>query len=124
MTMPMLHPLVPAGEFDLHALLEHDPPTRWHPEEGDRLSGTVVKVEDKAAFGTVAPVLFVMIEQSYITLRCGGVVLRGALQSLRPQPDEEVLVKYEGKQKTVDGQREYAMYRMAVKRDGKWVTAQ
>jgi hypothetical protein len=122
--MPMLHPLVPAGAFDLKALLEHDPPTRWHPEEGDRLSGEVVKVEDKPAFGTTAPVLFVLDEGQYRTLRCGGVVLRGCLKTLNPQPGERVLVKYEGKRKTVDGTREYALYRMAVQRDGKWVVGQ
>jgi hypothetical protein len=121
--MPMLHPLVAPGAFDLGALLEHDPPQRWHPEEGDRLVGEVVKVEDKPAFGTTAPVLFVMVEDSYRTLRCGGVVLRGALQALKLKPGEQVLVKYEGKKKTVDGTREYAMYRMAVRRDDRWVVA-
>ena len=119
--MPMLHPLVPAGEFDLQALLEHDPPQRWHPEEGERLAGEVVKVEDKAAFGTTAPVLFVLDDGQYRTLRCGGVVLRGCLQVLNLQPGERVVIKYEGKKKTVDGTREYALYRMAVKRGGEWV---
>lgn len=121
--MPMLHPTVAAGKFDLQALLEHDPPSRWHPEEGDRLIGEVVKVEDKPAFGTTAPVLFVLVDDAYRTLRCGGVVLRGALQDLDPQPGEQIAVKYEGKRKTVDGTREYALYRMAVRRDDEWVIA-
>lgn len=33
---PPLHPLVSPGEFDLPTLLEHEPPTRWHPEPEDK----------------------------------------------------------------------------------------
>jgi hypothetical protein len=55
-------------------------------------------------------------------VRASGVVLRGAVSELEPGPGEEVAFKYEGMRSTSGGDREYALYRMAVKR-GRWVRA-
>jgi hypothetical protein len=62
--------------------------------------------------------------ERYVTVRASGVVLRGALDSLKPCTDEQVTIKYEGMRPTADGTREYAYHRMAVARDGRWVIAQ
>lgn len=129
--MPLLHPHIPAGRFDLGELLEFEPPTRWHPEPGERLQGRLVKADERASFGRTAPTLFVLVPPSaedvrdhrYVVVRASGVVLRGAVDTLRPQPDEEVAFKYEGKRKTADGAREYAYHQMAVRRGGRWAMA-
>lgn len=119
MTMPQLHPLVPAGEFDLAALLEHEPPTRWAPEAGDVVQGTVVKIEDVTAFGQTAPVLFLMVDGEYLTVRCGGVVLRGHLQQHKPAPGDLVAIGFDGMRTSQSSNREYASYRFAIRRAGK-----
>jgi hypothetical protein len=48
---PQLHPLVPADTFDLAALLEHEPPTRWRPEPGEKVIGTLDRIAEKTSFG-------------------------------------------------------------------------
>lgn len=129
--MPLLHPHVPAGRFDLDELLEFEPPARWHPEPGDRVEGELVKADERTAFGKAAPTLFVLVppnfddvhEHRYVVVRAAGVILRNAVEQLRPQPGERVALKYEGKRKTSDGSREYAYYQMAVRRDERWVVA-
>lgn len=130
--MPLLHPHIPAGRFDLGELLQFEPPTRWHPEPGERVQGTLVKSDERSSFGKSAPTLFVLVppnaedihEHRYVVVRASGVVLRGAVDQLRPAPGDEVAFKYEGKRKTADGTREYAHHRAAVRRDGRWVVAQ
>lgn len=118
-----LHPRVPPGEFDLTALLEHDPPTRWHPQPGEKLIGELVRLVDKTAFGTTAPTLYVLTEDDhYRTVRASGVVLRGAIEDLKPAAGERVAVKFEGFRESAEGRR-YALYRFAVKRSGGWVVA-
>jgi len=131
-TMPQLHPHIPAGSFDLAALLEYEPPTRWRPEVGDKVIGQLVKLEDRVSFGRSAPTLFVLVppvpdsphDELYITVRASGVVLRGGLEALDPRPGEDIALKYEGMRLTADGAREYAYYRVAVRRGGRWVIAQ
>lgn len=130
-TMPLLHPHVPAGRFDLDELLGFEPPTRWHPEPGDRVQGTLVKADERTSFGKSAPTLFVLVppnaedvhEHRYVVVRASGVVLKGAVEELRPAAGEQVAFKYEGKRKTADGSREYAYHRMAVRRGGTWAVA-
>ena len=130
-TMPLLHPHIPAGEFDLNELLEFEPPTRWHPEEGEKVQGQLVKLEERTTWGRSAPTLFILVppnledihEHKYVVVRASGVVLRGALEDLDPLPGETVAIKYEGKKPTSDGTREYAMYRFAVRRDRQWLVA-
>lgn len=130
--MPLLHPYVPAGRFELAELLDYEPPQRWHPEPEERLQGTLIKIDERRSFGRSAPTLFVLVppadvdehEHRYVVVRASGVVLRGAVETLRPQPGEELAFKYEGMRPTSDGAREYAMYRMAVRRDGRWRAAE
>jgi hypothetical protein len=129
--LPQLHPRIPADRFELVELLAYEPPTRWRPEVGESFKGTLIKQEDRKSFGREAPTLFVLVPpatndphaERYVTVRASGVVLRGALEELRPQPGEEIALKYEGMKPTADGQREYHLYRMAVRRDGRWVVA-
>lgn len=130
--MPLLHPHVPAGRpFELADLLEFEPPTRWHPEPGERVQGTLVKADERTSFGRSAPTMFVLVpptaddvhDHRYVVVRASGVVLRGAVEQLRPQPGDEVAFKYEGKRKTADGSREYAYHQMAVRRGGRWAVA-
>ena len=129
--MPQLHPHIPAGRFDLSELLSYEPPTRWRPETGDKVIGRLVKQEERRSFGRSAPTLFILVppvtedehQDRYVTVRASGVVLRGGLDQLKPQPHEDIALKYEGMRKTADGTREYAYYRMAVKRGGRWVVA-
>lgn len=121
--LPMLHPLVETTEFDLNALLEHDPPARWRPEVGERVQGKVAQVADKRAYGNTAKTIFILLDDArYMVVRCGGVVLKGAYEKLRPAAGDDIALKYEGMKPTVDGQREYSLTRMAIKRDGRWVT--
>lgn len=121
--LPMLHPQVETTHFDLNALLEHDPPARWRPEVGERVQGTVAQIADKTAYGTTAKTIFVLLDDArYVVVRCGGVVLKGAYEQLRPAAGDEIALKYEGMKPTVDGLREYSMTRMAVRRNGRWVT--
>jgi hypothetical protein len=127
-----LHPLIPPGEFDLDELLKFEPPTRWHPEPGERVDGVLAKEDERTTFGKSAPTLFLLVppnfedihDHRYVVVRASGVVLRGAVDQLRPRPGERVALKYEGKRPTADGSREYAYHRMAVQRDGRWVVAQ
>lgn len=130
-TMPLLHPHIPAGSFELGELLEFEPPTRWRPEPGERVQGTLVKIDERSSFGKPAPTMFVLVppnaedihEHRYVVVRASGVVLRGAVDELKPTPGEEIALKYEGKRKTSDGTREYAHHRMAVRRNGRWEVA-
>jgi hypothetical protein len=122
--LPMLHPLLAPGVFDLPALLEHDPPTPWHPDVGERLQAQVVAVRDVRAFGTSATTLFMLTDEGrYLTVRCGGVVLKGAVRQLRPAPGDQVVLLFEGMRPTRDGTRQYGLTRMALRRDGRWVSA-
>lgn len=131
-SLPRLHPNIPAGRFDLAELLSYEPPTRWRPEPGDRVQGQLVKIEDRRSFGRSAPTLFVLVppttgdehDDRYMVIRASGVVLRSAIDQLRPLPDEEVAVRYEGMRTTADGTRTYAYHRMAVRRNGRWMVAQ
>jgi hypothetical protein len=116
--MPQLHPLVPAGEFDLATLLEHEPPTRWQPEPGDVVQGTVVKVEDVKAFGQTAPVLFLLVDGAYLTVRCGGVVLRRHLEESKPRAGDLVAIGFDGMRTSQSTRREYASYRFAIRKHG------
>src|SRR5690606_33535315 len=128
-SMPLLHPYVPAGRFELSELLEYEPPVRWRPEEGEQIQGTLIKIEERSAFGRSAPTMFILIppedvdehEHRYVTVRASGIVLKGAVHEREPGPGEEIAVKYEGQKTTTDGSREYAMHRLAVKRRGRWV---
>lgn len=119
-----LHPLVPAGEFDLAALLEHEPPTRWRPDPGEKVIGTLDRIADKVSFGRAAPTLYLLADEGdYLTVRASGIVLRGAVEELRPTPGEKLAIKFEGMRESANGHN-YALYRMAVKRATGWVAAQ
>jgi hypothetical protein len=131
MTMPLLHPNIPAGRFDLSELLEFEPPSRWHPEPGEKVQGHLVKIDERKCFGRTAPTMFVLVppeeyderNHRYVVVRASGVVLRGAVEQLRPVPGDRIAFKFEGFRKTADGSREYAYFQMAVRRDGRWVAA-
>jgi hypothetical protein len=122
-TAPQLHPLVPPGPFDLEALLEFEPPTRWRPEPGEKVIGELVRTAEKTSFGRAAPTLYLLVDDRYVTVRASGVVLRGALDELRPNPGEPVAIKFEGMRTSAAG-HQYALYRLAVKRAGSWKVAQ
>jgi hypothetical protein len=115
--MPQLHPLVPPGEFDLQALLEHEPPTRWSPDPGDGVEGVVVKVVDVKAFGQTAPTMFLLLDDSrYLTIRCGGVVLKRQVEETRPAPGDRVAVRFLGMRVSESSGREYANYMFGIRR--------
>jgi hypothetical protein len=125
---PQLHPLIPAGEFDLTTLLEYEPPTRWRPEPGEKVVGELDRIVEKTSFGHAAPTIYLLVpaedgaEVRYLTVRASGVVLRGAVGELNPAPGERIAIKFEGMRESGEG-RKYAMYRMAVKRASGWVEA-
>jgi hypothetical protein len=122
--LTQLHPLVPPGPFDLAALLEHDPPTRWRPEPGEKVVGELVRIAEKTSWGRSAPTLYMLVQPGrYVTVRASGVVLRGALEELRLHPGDPVAIKFEGMRESANGHM-YALYRMAVKRAGSWKVAQ
>lgn len=115
--MPQLHPLIPAGEFDLGVLLQHEPPTRWAPDPGEGVEGTVVKIVEKTAFNQVARVMFLLLDDNrYLTIRCGGVVLRGFLDEHRPAPGDRAAIKFDGMRTSQSSGREYASYRYGIRR--------
>ncbi len=115
--MPQMHPLVPAEPFDLHALLEHDPPVRWTPEPGEGIEGVVVKVVETKAFGTTAPVLFLLLDSGHlVTVRCGGVVLRGHIEEAKLIPGDRVAIRFLGMRTSQSSRREYANYAFGVRR--------
>lgn len=117
--MPQLHPSVPSGNFELSELLDHEPPTRWQPEPGDVVQGTVVKVETVKAFGQTAPVIFLLLESGkYLTIRCGGVVLRRHLEESKPDTGDLVAVGFDGMRTSQSSGREYASYRFAIRKAG------
>lgn len=121
---PFLHPLVPPGVFDLDVLLGYEPPTRWRPEPGEKLVGELVRIAEKVSFGHPAPTLYLLVDnEQYMTVRANGVVLRGALEELRPTIGETVAFKFEGMRESAEGRR-YALWRFAVKRADGWVVAQ
>lgn len=114
--MPQLHPLVPGGRFDLEALLQHEPPTRWSPEPGDGIEGDVVKVVETKAFGATAPTLFLLIDDGrLLTIRCGGVVLKGRLQEHRPAPGDRVALRFNGMRTSQSSRREYADWSFGIR---------
>jgi hypothetical protein len=129
-TLPLLHPSIPPGLFDLNQLLEYEPPVRWRPEPGERIQGVLHKVDVRRSFGQAAPTLFVMVpphyedehQWRYLVVRASGVVLRGAVKALNPKVGEEVAALYTGMRETADGAREYAHYQFAVRRDGRWLS--
>jgi len=127
-TMPQLHPLIPPGPFDLVTLLAHEPPVRWRPEPGERLTGELVRLVDKTAFGQNAPTMYLLVPATddsparYVTVRASGVVLRNAVTALKPIPGEDIALKFEGLRVSAAG-RPYALNRMAVRRAGAWVVA-
>ena len=115
--MPQLHPKVAAGDFDLHALLEHEPPTRWTPEPGEGVEGDVVKIVDQKAFGQSAPTLFLLLDDDrYLTIRCAGVVMRRHFEENRPAPGDRVAVRFDGMRTSQSTQREYASYSFGIRR--------
>lgn len=119
-----LHPLIQPGEFDLDTLLQYDPPTRWRPEPQEKLVGELARIAEKVSFGQPAPTLYVLVEDGqYLTVRASGVVLRGALEELKPTVGERVAFKFEGFRESAEGRR-YALWRFAVKRAGSWKVAQ
>jgi hypothetical protein len=128
--MPHLHPLIPPGPFDLATLLEFEPPTRWRPEPEEKVLGELVRIAEKTSFGRAAPTLYLLVPPDerddpsarYLTVRASGVVLRGALDELKPRDGERLAVKFEGMRTSAAG-HQYAMYRMAVHRAGRWVMA-
>lgn len=127
--MPMLHPSIPAGPFDLAALLEYEPPVRWRPEPEDQVVGNLVKIEPRTSFKQTAVHMWLLVppkafdehDHLYVTVRCAGVILSKAVGTLRPVVGEKVALRYEGMQSTADGQREYRFFRMGVRRGGRWV---
>lgn len=115
--MPQLHPLVPPGDFDLMALLAHEPPTRWSPEPGDGIEGEVVKLTESKAFGTTAQVLFLLLDDGQLlTIRCGGVVLKGQLREHQPAPGDRVALRFNGMRTSQSSRREYADYSFGIRR--------
>ena len=122
-TMPQLHPLIPPGPFDLVTLLTHEPPVRWRPEPGERVTGELVRLVEKTSFGQSAPTLYLLVDDGrYVTVRASGVLLRNAVAELKPKPGEEVAVKFEGMRASAAG-RTYALNRMAVRRAGRWAVS-
>jgi len=121
-TAPRLHPLIPPGPFDLAMLLEYEPPTRWRPEPEEKVVGELVRIAEKTSFGRAAPTLYLLVDERYVTVRASGVVLRGALDELKPKTGDRVAVKFEGMRTSAAG-HQYALHRMAVKRAGRWVVA-
>ena len=116
--MPQLHPKVPAGAFDLTALLEHEPPTRWAPVKDEGVEGVVVKIVDQKAFGHTAPTMFLLLDDArYLTVRCGGVVLKRHLEEHRPAPGDRVAVRFLGMAVSQSSGREYASYLFGVRRN-------
>lgn len=121
--MPQLHPSIPLGTFDLVTLLAHEPPVRWRPEPAERVCGELVRLVDKTSFGQNAPTMYLLTADGrYVTVRASGVVLRKMVQELKPKPGEEIALKYEGLKVSAAG-HPYALYRMAVRRAGRWVVA-
>lgn len=117
--LPQLHPLVPAGDFNLPDLLEHEPPTRWMPEPGEGVEGEVVQLRDVKAFGQTSPVLFLITEdERYLTVRCGGVVLRGFVDQYKPSAGDRVAIVYDGLRESASG-REYRSYRSLIRKTGR-----
>jgi hypothetical protein len=115
--MPQLHPLVPPGDFDLETLLSHMPPTRWTPEPHEGIEGDVVKIVETKAFGQTAPVLFLLLDDGLLmTVRCGGVVLKGQLQERKPAPGDRVAIRFNGMRTSQSSRREYADYSFGIRR--------
>lgn len=116
LAMPQMHPLIPPGQFDLATLLDHEPPTRWRPEPGEEIQGTVVKIETRRAFGTSSPVLFIMVDDRYWSIRCSGVVLKSWLDREKPREGDLVAFRYLGMVASPSTGREYAGYHGAIRR--------
>lgn len=96
---------------------------RWRPASGDRVTGELVRIADKTSFGNAAPTLYLLVDDGrYVTVRASGVVLRGALETAKPKPGEQIAIKFEGMKTSAAG-RDYAMYRFAVRRDASWWVA-
>jgi len=92
--IPQLHPHLPAGEFDLGALLELDPPLRWSPEPGDTVQGTVIQRVHTVSFGREAEELWLLVRDRWVVkVSCGGVVMARCLEEYDPQPDDLVAVR-------------------------------
>jgi hypothetical protein len=129
MKLPLLHPHVPEGTFDLPSLLEYEPPTAWHPEPGDVVDGTLIKIDTRRKFTRAAKTMFILVppkayderDHLFVVVRASGVVLKNAVDFLKPAPGDRVAVRFNGFRPTADGQREYAHHVMAVRRNGRWV---
>jgi hypothetical protein len=127
--MPLLHPSIPAGTFDLPRLLAYEPPVRWRPEPGEVVDGTLVKITKVTSFRVAADHLFILVPPKaydefghlYSVVRASGIVLKNAVERLRPEPGERIAVKFHGWFPTVDGKREYQKHEMLVRRNGVWL---
>lgn len=127
--MPLLHPSIPEGSFDLPRLLEYEPPEHWRPEPGDKVLGTLVKIADRSRFKVIAPTMWILVPPKaydeythrYVVVRAAGVVLKNAVEQYRPQPGEKVAVKFVEMRTGIGSGREYRFYQFGVFRGGRWL---
>jgi hypothetical protein len=122
---PLLHPLVPPGEFDLEVLLGYEPPTRWRPEpgrEGDRRAGPHGRARPRSAVAHRRCTCWSMTS-SYLTVRasgCGAARMRSTSSS--PDPGRRWRSSSRACGTSANG-HQYSLHRLAVQRAGRWVVA-
>lgn len=124
-SLPLLHPLIDTrAPFDLSVLMEHAPPERWSPEEGERIIGELISVRTKVAFGAASPVMALLIgEDRYVLIRCSGVVLKRFVEESAPTSREDselglgddVAIRFNGMVLS-RANREYRHYDVALRR--------
>ena len=90
----------------------------WRPEEGDTVIGTVVVVD--AGWSDFKngyyPIITVQPDDGApVAVHCFHDVLEKRVTDLRPEPGDTIGIKYQGKRKTKDGNREVAIYTVRVK---------
>lgn len=109
--MSALHPALPPGDFDILALLQHEPPLDWRPTEvGDTVWGVVSTVDEGRRADYTFPILY-LIDNSgaLIRVRCAAVMLRNPVRDQRIGVGSVVSFRLDGKKISAAG-REYRTF--------------
>lgn len=86
----------------------------WDPEPGERVSGTVVEIDEcQSSFGPDAyPVVTIKTEDGdFVSIYCSRSVLLGQMQRARPQIGDRIGVRFDGKKMSKSG-NSYFAYRV------------
>lgn len=111
----------PADVWDtLNKALDVDPDKGWVPEPGERLTGTLRRIEyRRTKRGDWLPILHIeTTDGSSTTVTAGRRVLVARLIESQVQPNDLIAIQYDGQVTPTGGGNPYFGYRLAVHKVG------